>query len=476
MTYYLAIDQGSHASRAILFDGSGTCIATCSKDVVVNRFSDGRVEHDAKQLLSSVRDVISELLAGLSKEEKQSITACGIATQRSTVLAWHANGKPIGPVLSWQDVRAAKFLKALRSHEQQIKLITGLPLSAHYGASKLNWLLDKESRKDNFETDDIRLSPLASFLLYHLIESKPYCVDHSNAQRTQLMELATLDWSEHLTHWFDVPVRYLPECRPMCANYGILSGTKVDVTAVCGDQNAALFGAGVINKDTALINIGSGAFILRPINENISSEKQLTGIACSDGNIVSYLREATVNGSGNALDWVASKYNITGIKQRLPEWLRTVEDPPLFINAVGGLGSPWWRQDIQSEFISHEDLNDIDINNKAALVVAVIESIVFMLRINLDLMVEELPLKVLRATGGLSNLDGLCQKLANLCDLPVERTEDTEATARGVAWLAAGRPENWEPSVSADIFCPIADKALNKRYSQYVARLEKKLA
>jgi glycerol kinase len=263
----------------------------------------------------------------------------------------------------------------------------------------------------------------------------------------------------------------------MCADYGTLSGTKVNVTAVCGDQNAALFGAGEISADTALINLGSGAFILRPMQENTSSEKQLTGISCSDDNTVSYLREATINGAGSALGWVAEQYDIHDIKQRLPEWIKTVENPPLFINAIGGLGSPWWRQDVKVEFIGHDDLNYIDINNKAALVVAVIESIVFMLRANLDLMMKESPLKTLRVTGGLSNVDGLCQKLANLCKLPVERTENPEATARGVAWLAAGRPAHWNsPGASpatTDIFRPIPDKALEQRYSQYVEMLEK---
>lgn len=474
MSYYLAIDQGSHASRALLFDDRGNVLSSCSRDIDVNRFDRGRVEHDAEQLLSSVRDVIAELFSGLSAQERQNIAACGIATQRSTVLAWNIDGKPVGPVLSWQDVRAAKLLEALRDREQQIQSITGLPLSAHYGASKLNWLLNKMSPTNKIKPGDTRLSPLVSFLLYHLVENKPYCVDHSNAQRTQLMDVVTLDWSQQLLQWFGVPVDYLPECKPMCAEYGVLSGSRVNVTAVCGDQNAALFGAGEITEDTALINLGSGAFILRPLQEHVSSHKQLTGIACSDGNTVSYLREATINGAGSALNWVAEKYDIDDTEERLSDWIETIEDPPLFINTIGGLGSPWWRQDIEPEFIDHDDLN-----NKGALIVAVIESIVFMLCANLDLMIKESPLRRLRVSGGLSNVDGLCQKLANLCDLPVERAENPEATARGVAWLAAGRPAHWnspgELPVTTDIFRPIADKALEQRYSQYITTLDKKL-
>ena len=470
MSYYLAIDQGSHASRAFLFDETGNIAASCSNDVVANRPAYGRVEHDAGQLLFSVRDVLAELITGLDRREQEKIIVCGIATQRSTVLAWQSNGEPIGPVLSWQDVRAADFVETLRSHERRIQQLTGLPLSAHYGASKLGWLLGEISPASVVKQEEIRLSPLVSFLLYHLIENKPYVVDHSNAQRTQLMDLVKLDWSKQLTQWFGVPVNYLPECKPMLANYGILSGTQVSVTAVCGDQNAALFGTGEISNDTALINLGSGAFILRPLPEHTASQKQLTGIASSGNKTVSYLREATINGAGSALSWVAEKYGIDDIRQRLPAWLQTIEAPPLFINTVGGLGSPWWRQDIEAEFIGHNDFN-----NKGALVVAVIESIAFMLFANIVLMMEESPLKILRVSGGLSNVDGLCQKLASLSRLTVERTDNPEATARGVAWLAAGSPADWGSPGTTDIFRPIPDKALNQRYSQYIKILEIKL-
>jgi glycerol kinase len=270
-----------------------------------------------------------------------------------------------------------------------------------------------------------------------------------------------------------VPVACLPKTKPIYAEYGELAGTRAKITAVCGDQNAAFFGTGEVADDTALINLGSGAFILRPLKQYTSSNRQLTGIAFSDDNEVIYLREATVNGAGNALDWAVEKYNINNVKEQLPGWLREITNPPLFINTIGGLGSPWWQQTIEPEFITH-DMND---NNEGARIVAIIESIVFMLRANLDLMADELPLRLLRVSGGLSNIDGLCQKLASLCNLPIERTKISEATARGVAWLAAGRPEQWGLSGSAaiDIFSPIPDKTLEQRYSQYLEILNNKM-
>jgi glycerol kinase len=459
---FLGVDQGSHASRALLFDERGNEIASAHEAVDLNRLQAGHVEQNANQLITSVKNVIKKVLD--SHGNTNNIAACGIATQRSTVLSWSSGGIANGPVLSWQDVRGSDLIKALQPHEFDIQKLSGLPLSAHYGASKMRWLLD-----NNASSKDDRLSPLVSFLLYHLLGKKPYLVDHSNAQRTQLMDINTLDWSARLTKWFGVPENLLPACMPMCADYGVLAESGAPVTAVCGDQNAALWGAGEMTEDTALVNLGSGAFILRPLSGYKPSASQLSGIAYSDDKTIQYVREATINGAGSALSWLEKKYNIQQMQERLPAWLEAIDNPPLFINAIGGLGSPWWRQDIQSDFI------DADLNNEGALVVAVIESIIFMVRANLNLMMEESPLKKLRVSGGLSNLDGLCQKLSNLCGLSVERVDNPEATARGVAWLAAGRPDDWMKAVAIESFNPVTDESLSARYVRYTQVFNQKL-
>lgn len=463
---FLGVDQGTHSSRALLFDEQGIQVARAREIVDLNRFGGGRVEQDANQLVTSVKNVIKKVLGSL--DNTNNVAACGIATQRSTVLNWASDGVVNGAALSWQDVRGSDLIETLNRDKLEIQKLSGLPLSAHYGGSKMRWLLDNlpisiSSSKEN------RLSPLVSFLLYHLIDNKPYLVDHSNAQRTQLMDINTLDWSSQLTSWFGVPESLLPKCMPMCADYGVLTESGIPVTAVCGDQNAALFGIGKMLETTALVNLGTGAFILRTMADNKSSEKQLSGIAYSDDKTVEYVREATINGAGSALSWLEKKYNIDGIQERLNGWLDAVDNPPLFINSIGGLGSPWWRQDVEPDFIG------ADMNNEGALVVAVIESIIFMVRANLDLMIKESPLKKLRVSGGLSKSDGLCQKLSNLCDLPVERADNSEATARGVAWLAAGRPSGWMEVDSVEGFKPVDDEALSQRYLKYTDELNLRL-
>lgn len=472
MAYFLGVDQGSSSSRAVLFDNNGEVVIDAAQKVSLARNNTGYAEHDAGQLLDSVATVIHQVLSSLDRHQLEQVSACGIATQRSTVLAWDVNGEVLSPALSWQDVRAESLLEKLKPHEQEIRRLTGLPLTAYYSAAKMNWLLNNSDRVKQCDRNELRLSPLISYLLFHLVENRPYKIDFSNAQRTQLFELDSLSWSERLCDWYEVDMRFLPECMPMCANYGRIADTRIAVTAVCGDQNAAMFGIGVMERDVALVNIGSGAFVLRELDQFSNSTSQLTGITYSDINDVSYMREATINGAGNALSWAEQQWHIDNLSASLPEWIEQVKAPPVFINTVGGLGTPWMQGGIPPSFIGNGDYSD------AEKVVAVIESIVFMIQVNLELMIAEAPLNKLRVSGGLSNQDGLCQKLSDLSGFELERTDVTEATARGAAWLAAGRPDNWSDASSASeaefsSFMPQQDQALQARYQVFKTEINR---
>ena len=445
----LAIDQGTHASRAIVFDAAGNEIAKSVVEVELQRLDAARVQQSPQELKDSVNQVVQAVLAQTPGRE---ISACGFATQRSTVLGWRHDGTALTPALSWQDVRAADTLAALKPQAEDIQRISGLPLSAHYGASKLHWLA---SQAEYNRAD--RYSPLVSYLLFHLLADKPFVVDHCNAQRTQLFDLERLDWSETLCKNFEIDRRLLPECKPICHHYGVLDAADIPLTAVSGDQNAAFFGAGALAHNVALVNLGTGAFVLRALKHYHSSDKQLSGIALSGAEKITWLREATVNGAGSALAWVAEKYAISESREALPRWLDEVSAPPVFINTVGGLGSPWWNAQITPHFIEHG-------LTPAQRMCGVVESILFMLQANLELIHKESQLRGLRVSGGLSKLDALCQKLANLSGLPVERTAEAEATARGIAWLAAGQPQHWQASVQPTLFTPQHDAAIQSRY------------
>jgi len=472
MRYFLGIDQGSQSSRAVLFNGNGEAIEEVAEKTALHRPGEGRAEYDAEQIRLSVERLLADLLKRVDRNTK--ISACGIATQRSTVLAWDLNGAALSPALSWQDVRAQGLIAELRHHEQAIRRLTGLPLTPYYSASKMNWLLRHSDSVKQCSRDQLRLSPLVSYLLFHLLDTKPYVIDYSNAQRTQLLELDNLAWSDRLCNWFDIDMNCLPACKPMCTDYGNLATFGIPVKAVCGDQNAAMFGIGRLAPGVALVNIGTGAFILRELDRYAQSQDQLTGIAYADRRTVSFMREATVNGAGNALNWAEQSWGIGNLVARLPVWLQRVTEPPVFINAIGGLGTPWLRGDINSAFVVRGDYTDAE---KA---VAVIESIVFLIMINLAIMAEEAPLQLLTVTGGLARLDALCQKLSDLSGYVVTRTEVAEASARGVAWLAAGRPAGWRIEEAGDAagkrFLPGRDQALERRYRIFKESLQGRLA
>ncbi|OOG23538.1 hypothetical protein B1C78_11010 [Thioalkalivibrio denitrificans] len=463
MDCILAIDQGSHASRALLFDTHGTVIARHEAGVEQYEPHPGWVELSPEQVLESVRTVIAKVLPQAAGQ----VRCAGLAVQRSTLVAWHRHsGEALAPALSWQDTRSRELLQAYASHERAIHEISGLPLSPHYLAGKMRWLMAHNQRVSQALAEGtLVMGPLAAYLARHLLEGQPLIVDHSNAARSLLFDLAQAQWSPALTGLFGIDPRVLPACVPTLEHHGLLEGTDIPLTCLCGDQNAAIHAGGEPLQDEALINLGTGAFVLCGVGRQPPAPDHLLGgIAWSTNKERRYLLEGTVNGVGSAIHWL-QRQTETDILAGLPEWLDAVRDPPLFLNSIGGLGSPYWRQDIGARFVP-------DTDSVARRAVAVIESIAFLVQRNLAEM-QPGRLGALRVSGGLSQLDGLCQRIADLSGLPVRRHEDPEATARGLAWLAAGRPNRWRHEPPERIFNPSAERDLKQRYEGFLQLLEK---
>ncbi|UCE82601.1 MAG: hypothetical protein JSV47_13010 [Deltaproteobacteria bacterium] len=462
----LVIDQGTFSTRALAVDAHGTIRMSSYRRVSLHRRGLALAEQNADEIAESVHRVLQEVMAN-STVRRLGVSRVGLATQRSSVVAWdRRNGKPLGPLLSWLDCRAADWLSELESHAQKIKTLTGLPLSPHYGASKLRWYLNhlpevKRAKSGGY----LAFGPLASFLLFHLLQGQPLLVDHANASRTQLWNIVTRDWDQWLLDLFGIPLETLPHCRPICHNYGVLREGGVPVTAVNGDQNAAIYSLGRPRKTTGIINIGTGAFILRSTgNKAVDHPTLLTGLASSGGDWSEYTIEGTVNGAGGALDWAANQWNLGDIMTSLPTWLSLEGEPPVFVNTIGGLGSPWWRSGPAPTV-----LGDSEPWQK---VVAVVESILFLLHANLETLVDTgQVVSRLEISGGLARLDGLCQRLADLTQLPVYRPAETEATARGIAWLAAGCPLHWPKPGRGRVFRPQKNQALIRRYRKFLQAL-----
>jgi glycerol kinase len=475
-TLTLAIDQGTHATRALVFDGRGRMVAHVRRPVSLQARSRAEVEQSPVEILDSLQAVVEEILQQPGIDAAR-IGSAGLAIQRSSVLAWdRRSGEALSPVLSWQDTRTAADLAALGRHEAAIRERTGLRLSPHYGAGKLNWLLRHEANVIAArEQDALVIGPLASFLLHHLSESSGEVVDHANASRTLLWNLESRDWDPWLLGLFGIPREILPACRPIVDDYGLTRTGGIPLTAVNGDQTAALYAQGMPARDTLVVNTGTGAFVLLPTGDSRRSHPGLLGgLSRSDGRTADFYLEGTVNGAAAALDWVASQYRLADWPVQAPGWLDEIEAPPVFLNSIGGLGAPWWQPGPDPVFLPVG--NDAHIEPAEAMVAA-IESIVFLIQANVELLCELTPgLSGIRISGGLASLDGLCRKLANLSALAVERSVAVESTARGIAWLAAGCPDGWEPAGVEHRFLPQDDPRLVDRYARFRAALESALS
>jgi glycerol kinase len=464
----LTIDQGTHSTRAIIFDTRGRVVALARQPVTLQRLSSTEIEQSAEEILQSMHAVVDEVLKR-TEVEADRILAAGLATQRSSVLAWKRDtGEALSPVLSWQDRRTEDALRSLASREAEIREITGLHLSPHYGAGKLQWLLSQQPGiAEAHENRSLAMGPLVSYLLHHLVQGGHERVDHANASRTLLWDLQTRDWNSRLLELFTIPREVLPDCQPVCSDYGRTVNGAIPLTAVNGDQTAALYAQGKPSKHTIRVNIGTGAFILLPVNDPaLRPAGLLAGISQSDRQGAEYYIEGTVNGAAAALRWARQTFNITGLEEKLPGWLDAVSEPPVFLNTIGGLGAPWWKPGPEPGFTG-------GIPSTPAAMVAVIESIVFLVQANVVLLCDlNRGVANIQISGGLSNLDGLCQKLANLSGLPVHRPVQVEASARGIAWQAAGCPEDWPASGPGKTFEPVADAGLATRYERFTGMLE----
>ncbi len=464
MPYVLAIDQGTQSTRAAAVDLNGQIIATVSVPVTLSRPRPQRVEQDAEHIAQSVRIAVDGLFAQLPQAIRSAIYCCGLATQRSTVLSWDASGKAISPALNWQDTRGQEQVYNLLDHSDEIKRISGLPLSSHYGASKLHWLIHNCNGRQGQ-----RFGPLGSFLLSRISNIEPPLIDHGNAQRMQLLDITTGEWSQRLLDLFDLQLAYLPEVCPVFHDYGELSDYGIPITAVNGDQNAAWFGQGATAVGSALVNIGSGAFVLSTQQSDANVPELLSTISYSNKTSRSYLLEATINGAGNALQWLYNSHGVARNDSHLQSALEQTENPPIFLNTVGGLGSPWWRSYLPPIFINNAEHCSVD-----AMISGVCESILFLIYRNIQEMQKVQTLSELQLCGGLSKVDQMCQKLANLSNLPIKRMNDSESTIKGIAWIASGQTQILDRA-NSDLFHPETDTGLRSRFELFIEQLGKYL-
>jgi glycerol kinase len=466
----LALDQGGHGSRAVIFDDCGSEVAASHVPVATQHGDDGFVEQDPLELAASLERAVLEACESPAVAGRP-IDAAGLATQRSTIVCWErSSGRALSNAISWQDRRNAAWLARLEPRAGEFRRLTGLVLSPHYGASKLRWCLDHvPAVRRAADRGDLAFGPLSAWLLRCLVDEHPEVVDPANASRTLLFDPATLAWSSTLLDAFGIDVACLPTCVPTCHAYGhLLAGKRrIPVTACTGDQSAAAFASGAPDARMALVNVGTGAFVQRAASRDTPlPEGLLRSVLRSDDSGAVYSHEGTVNGAGSAIDWLRGQSAIDVERALDSLAVQPGEDVPLFMNGVGGLGAPFWLPGFPVEFVADGD--------DRLRLPAVVESVAFLLCVNLDAMRVSAALQGARISGGMARCNYLCQALADVCGLPVHRHAQQEATARGAAFLAAGQPSKWQAVPVGRSFQPQPNESLVMRYRRWLAEMARR--
>jgi glycerol kinase len=470
--YTLVLDQGSQSSRAIVYNAAGDELRAAKVPVSTHRDSGERVEQDPAEIVDSLNTAIAEAVSGI---DPQLITQAGLATQRSSIVCWnHVTGETLTPVISWQDRRAADWLAEFDAHSARVKQLTGLMLSPHYGVSKMRWCLNELPAVQRcHERGELTIGSLSSYLQYALVDEQPLCIDPANASRTLLYDCHQMGWSDELLQLFGIPETVLPACVPTSHHFGYLrtAGLHVPLSLTTGDQSAALFASGDVDPLTVYANLGTGAFVQRSSGNQVEHlEGLLSSVVYQDdaenvaGNNTGrqYVIEGTVNGAGSALNWVTNELQLErkDVVAQLPQWLIETSTPPLFLNGVSGLGAPWWVADFPTQFLGD--------GTAAEKVVAVIESIIFLIQVNFEIMNQANDsAERWIISGGLANLDGVCQRLADLSGLIVVRPDINEGTSRGVWHLLNRYNDTRQPKHTETVFEPQENQALHERYSRW---------
>ncbi len=446
----------------MVFDASANIVCYAVAEIDTQTTGQLMVEHDAEQLIDSVYRVIDQVHKSLGKGYK-NIAQAGMATQRSSIVCWDKlNGEALSPVISWQDRRTAGRLDYAASQDDLIHQLTGLYLNPHYGASKIKWCLENNAAvQKSLNTNSLCIAPMASFILFKLLDERPFVTDPANASRTLLMNYKTLKWEKTLLDLFSVPDTILPKITYTQSAFGniVRHSHSIPLVLCTGDQSAVIYSQGELADSEVFINAGTGAFIQKP-DQNIpelKQEKLLASVVYADRKKTKYVIEGTVNGAGRALQWFAQQSKTSDYEKSLNQWCKAYANPPIFFNAISGIGSPYWIADHESYFLS-------EASNEEKFV-AIVESIIFLIVDNIRCMqIISSDIRQIKLAGGLANIPAFCQKLSNLSNCQVLPAKETEATAKGVFFLLSRSPVlNLEEAYSAT-FHPQNDEMLFNRY------------
>lgn len=450
--YILALDQGTTSSRALVFDHDGSVKSKAQREFQQIFPKAGWVEHDPHQIWASQASVIAEAISAIDINGLD-LAGIGITNQRETTIVWDKRTEePIYNAIVWQDRRTSEYCDRLRE-EGKVDMIrdkTGLILDAYFSATKIKWILDNvQGARKRAEEGHLLFGTVDSWLIWRLTRGEKHVTDVTNASRTMLFNIHTLEWDEELLKLFDIPKSMMPEVKSSSEIYGYTTSTlfahKIPICGMAGDQQAALFGQMCIEPGSVKNTYGTGCFLLMNSGEKpIKSENQLlTTIAWKIGDKVTYALEGSVFVAGSVVQWLRDSLKCISNSEDVEALATSVADTDgvYFVPALTGLGAPYWDQYAKGSISGLTRGSTMAHIARAAL-----EGIAYQTYDIVKAMEKDagLPLANLKVDGGASRNNLLMQFQSDILGCEVLRPRITETTALGAAYLAGLAVGYWE--------------------------------
>lgn len=450
--YILAVDQGTSSSRAIIFNKRGESCAVAQKEFTQYFPKSGWVEHNPHEIWSSEASVIGDAMAKMGIDGS-SIAAIGITNQRETTIVWDVETEePIYNAIVWQDRRTAEYCDELKAQgvTDMIHEKTGLIIDAYFSATKIKWILDNVSgARARAQQGKLRFGTVDSWLVWRLTKGTLHITDVTNASRTMLFNIHTLQWDEDLLKLFDIPLSMMPEVKSCSEVYGYTQSAifnhQVPIGGIAGDQQAALFGQLCTEPGSVKNTYGTGCFLLMNSGEKpiMSKNNLLTTIALKINNKVTYALEGSIFVGGSVVQWLRDGLGIIKSSGEIEALAATVPDTGgvYFVPALTGMGAPYWDQ------YARGSITGISRGTTAAHIArAALEGIAFQ---TLDIVQAmqrdaELPLAELKVDGGASRNNLMMQFQADILNTKVIRPRNPETTALGATYLAGLAVGYWK--------------------------------
>ena len=441
--YILAIDQGTTSSRAMVFDKAGNVIQVAQQEFTQHYPQPGWVEHDALEIWESVKHVIRQVLQTIPASQ---LAAIGITNQRETTVIWNKHtGKPIHHAIVWQSRQTAGICESLKAQglDPLVRQKTGLLIDAYFSGTKIKWLLDHvPGARQEAAQGNLLFGTIDTWLLWNLTREQVHATDYSNASRTMLFNIHTLQWDAELLQALGVPQNILPAVKNSSEIYGYASAAlfgeeQIPVSGMAGDQQAALFGQACFREGMAKNTYGTGCFMLMQTGKQAvaSANGLLTTIAWGISDTIEYALEGSIFVTGSAVQWLRDELELIETAAESEKWAVSVpsSEGVYVVPAFVGLGTPYWDTEVRGAAFGMTRGT-----KKAHIIRATLEAIGFLTKAVFEVMEHDsgIRLQALRVDGGAVKNNFLMQFQSDMLGVAVDRPVMQETTALGAAYLA----------------------------------------